>query len=114
MAMATWISCVAVRIAAIWQAIPMKRVCLEGDVLVISNYSTEYRFPLTTVVDVRQGRWFNRTITIELADPNPFNGAITFIPTGRQRVAPWRDDPLVTELRRLARLDPGEPQGRAT
>ena len=100
--------------AGVRQALPLKRVCLEGDVLVISNYFTEHRLPLSAIVDVRQGRWFNRTVTIELADPNPFNGTVTFMPVGPHNRDPWHDDPIVTELRRLAGLDSAPPQVRAT
>ena len=114
---AKWLSLViwiAVGIAAIRQARSFKSVHLVDGALLISNYLTEHRIPFSAIVDVRQGRWFNRTVTIELADPNPFNGAVTFVPIGDSTTLPWRNDRIVTHLRRLAGLDPVPPVGRAT
>ena len=96
-------------IMSIRQGLKLKRVLLDGGTLVVSNYFHEDRIPLSAIIDVRQGR-FDRTVTIELSDPNPFNGTVSFMPAGRSRVAFWKEDAIVPELRVLASLDPPSPR----
>ena len=85
----------------------LKHVRLQGDVLEISDYAGRHRVPLSDIVDVRPGG--GRTVTIDLADPNPFHGSVRYVPNRGRRLIIWQEDEAVRELRRLAGLDPGIP-----
>jgi hypothetical protein len=97
----------------VWKARRLKRVHIDGDALIISDYFSSTRVPLSSIVDVRQRVWFDRMVTIELADPNPFNGVVRFLPSGPSRMLFWRDDEVVTDLRRRSGLDALGPGPRA-
>ena len=86
---------------SLWFGRRLKRVVLDGDTLIVSNYFSESRIPLSAVFDVKERGWLDRTISIEFIDPSLFGGAVHFMPVGRSRLAFWREDEMVTELRRL-------------
>jgi hypothetical protein len=100
-------------VAIVRHAIRLKRVRLDGDSLQISNYFTEIRVPLEALVDVHQAGWLNPLITLEIADPNPFDGIVQFHSARPNGMLVWRDDAIVAELRRLAHLDTSLPNPRA-
>ena len=85
-------------------AVRLKRVRVDGDFLLISNYFHETRVPINTLVDVQQGGGFDDTVTLEFQDPNPFKGAVAFIPARPRGLMVWRDNRVVSELRQLAHL----------
>lgn len=87
----------------LWGVARLKRVRLDGDTLLVSNYLREIRVPLTQVVHITQNRWVNgRPITVQCRVETPFGRRITFVPRSRFYLAPWNEDPLVGELRTLA------------
>src|SRR5258705_12011772 len=51
-------------VAVIRQGRVFKRVRLDGDSLLISDYFSEHRLPLSAVIDVRQEGSLNLTITL--------------------------------------------------
>jgi hypothetical protein len=90
--------------------VPLKRVRLAPDGLRISNYIREITVPFSAIAAVRQN-WLPtfRLITIDLRTETPLGQRVIFMPAGTQRAAFWRaeyrrEDALVGELRRLARL----------
>ena len=92
----------------LWLHVGLKRVCVDGRQLVVSNYLREICIPFAAVRDVSQNRWLNiRPITIYLRYVTVFGDQITFIPKQRIALRFWRDDPVVDELKRSAGLLPG-------
>jgi hypothetical protein len=80
----------------------LKRVRLQDDELLVSNYLREVAIPLADVATVRQ-RVFPHfgSITIELRADTPFGRQITFLPNGR--AAGWfrAEGAVIEELRAL-------------
>ena len=90
----------------LWVSLPLQRVRLVDDALLVSNFARELRVPFGMIAEVRQNRWVSaRPITVRLrADVPGLGRRFTFIPPTRLRFAVWREDPEVAELRRLAGL----------
>ena len=64
---------------------------------------SEIYLPFSAITDVKQNRWINsRPITIYFRDATQFGDEVTFMP--KQRFQFWSVDPIVNELKRLARL----------
>ena len=64
--------------------IPLKQVDLNGDVLVVSNYSRSIEIPLRDVERVTASIMLNpETIWIRLRTPSEFGSRITFLPRWR-------------------------------
>ncbi len=79
----------------------LKRVRIDGDSLLISNYRTEIRVPLSDIVDVTENRALNHhPVTITLRHETQFGRTITFMP--KLRFFPFLRHPIVAELRALA------------
>ena len=78
----------------------LKRVRVEDDALLVSNFRREVRVPLRDVVGVRQ-RLFPvaGSITIDLARETPFGREITFFPQRRGLFG--AEGPTMRELRAL-------------
>jgi len=88
-----------------WLTARLKRVRIDNDGLLVSNYREEVRVPFAAVTKVTQNRWVNaRPITVEFRHETPLGRRATFIPAGRGRFAFWREDEIVAELRRRAGL----------
>lgn len=90
--------------------VPLKRVRLAPDGLRISNYVREITVPFDAIGRVRQN-WLPtfRLITLDLRTGTPLGRRVIFRPAVPQRMAfwrreYWREDALVSELRRLAGL----------
>ncbi len=80
----------------------LKRVRIDGDTLLISNYRTEIRVPVSDIVDVTENRALNHhPVTITLRHETEFGRTITFMPKVRPFLL-WRSHPVVPELRELA------------
>jgi hypothetical protein len=80
---------------------PLKRVKLNGAILVISNYRHDISVPVSEVADVRQNRLINlRPITITFRRETPFGNTVTFMPRGSFRL--FSENDIVTRLRSLA------------
>jgi hypothetical protein len=91
-----------------WTNAGLKRVRLDGQQLLLSNYVREICIPISAIIDVRQNFWLkSRPITIYFGGATKFGNQATFIPKWRLRIRFWREDPVVDELRQMAGLAPG-------
>lgn len=112
---------VVVAIAVVWAVagvallrvcVPLKRVSLEDDALLVSNFRTEWRIPYSLIADVTQNRWIKlRPISIRLTRDVGCGETVVFMPYVRLR---WRfrdEDPEVEELRGLAGVRTGFAEG---
>jgi hypothetical protein len=80
---------------------PLKRVKLNGPILVISNYRHDISVPVSEIAAVRQNRLINlRPVTITFRKETPFGNAVTFMPRVSFRF--FSEDDIVTRLRSLA------------
>src|SRR5437870_13592916 len=78
--------------------IPLKRVRLTQDTLLISNYWQEIRVPLRDVHDVTESRWINiHPVTLHLRHPTAFGSRVVFMPQTRWFGSGW-PHPIVEEL----------------
>ena len=83
---------------------PLKKVQMDDEGLVVSNYLREIRVPRRMISDVRENRWLNHhPVTITLREDLGFGREITFMPTVRM-FALWSSHPIVADLQRLAGL----------
>lgn len=104
---------VLVAIAVVWAVagvailrlcVPLKRVSLEDEALLVSNFRTEWRIPYSLIAEVTQNRWIKlRPITIRLTRDVGCGDAVVFMPYVRLRWHFRDEDPEVEELRSLAR-----------
>lgn len=103
---------VEVAIAVVWAVagvallrvcVPLKRVSLEDDALLVSNFRTEWRIPYALIADVTQNRWIKlRPITIRLKRDVGCGETVVLMPYVRMRWHFLNEDPEVDELRGLA------------
>lgn len=89
-----------VALAIWWSVAPLKRIALDGDELVISNYLTEIRVPLSGVEAV-SGRSVTdpKRYTLTFAEPTEFGRQVTFMPPMIWSFNPWAEPEEVGELR---------------
>jgi hypothetical protein len=84
-----------------WLGMRLKRVRLDDDALLVSNYRREVRVPLREVERVTGSVFLNPEIVwLHFRRPTEFGTRIVFAP----RVRPWRGftpHPIVAELREL-------------
>lgn len=86
----------------------LKRVRLDGNMLLVSNYFREERIPLAWVARVTQQQWLrSRPIVIHFHRPTRFGARIRFMPKLDWFRAPFARDALVDELESLARQASG-------
>ena len=92
----------------LWFALPIQRVRLSDGAILVSNYFNEWRVPFALIESVSQNRWVqNRPVTIQLRADVGCGTSIKFLPPRRWFLFRfWREDPVVTELRRLAGIGP--------
>ena len=103
---------VEVAIAVVWVVagvallrvcVPLKRVSLEDDALLVSNFHTEWRVPYALIAEVTQNRWIKlRPITVRLTRNVGCGTQIVFMPYVRMRWHFLEEDPEVEELRKVA------------
>ena len=90
-------------VALLRVCVPLKRVSLEDDALLVSNFRTKWRIPYALIAEVTQNRWIKlRPITIRLKRDVGCGETVVFMPYVRMR---WRfldEDPEVEELRKLS------------
>jgi hypothetical protein len=113
---------VEVALAVVWAVagvallrvcVPLKRVSLEDDALLVSNFRTEWRISYALIAEVTQNRWIKlRPITIRLTRDVGCGEQIVFMPYVRMRWRFLQEDPEVDELRTLARVHPSLFQGQ--
>jgi hypothetical protein len=90
-------------IAIFWYAgFRLKRVRIDNEHLLISNYVREIRIPLRDLEEVTENRWWSHhPVTLHLRSESVFGTRIVFIPKTRL-FAFWTSHPIVKELRQLA------------
>lgn len=82
--------------------VPLKRVVIDGDYLLISNYVTELAVPLSDIDKVEDTFWISiHPVTIILCRDTPLGRKIMFMPEPSWSI-PSQTHPIVTELRELA------------
>ena len=87
----------------LWFSVPLKRIRLRADGLVVSNYRREIMIPYGAIERVTQNILITgRHATIHLHVETPFGRRITFIPVGLGKLAFWKEDDIVKELRQYA------------
>lgn len=91
----------------------LKRVHLDGAFLLISNYFSETRVAISSLVDVHQDERL-KTIALGFKDSQPVLGRVEFVPARPRDLLIWSDDWALTELRRLTHIDSDEGEARAT
>jgi len=96
-----WLAGVAM---VLWLVPPLKHVALRDGRLRVSNYLRSWDIPLGQIAEVRQNRWVKmRPIRVRLRqEVAGLGSSFTFMPPARVRIAFWREDPEVEELRALA------------
>jgi hypothetical protein len=87
---------------AVWRisCIPLKKVLLDGNDLIISNYSRQVRVSLRHVTRISEGRFANpRCIRVAFDERIGFGTRMSFMPEQRF-LWPWQEHPTARELRR--------------
>ena len=90
-----------------WYYGRLKKVAIDADGLVISNYFREVRVPWRDVVQVSGSRWVStRQITVEFDHDIGFGTSIIFMPKVRI-LWPGQESPVAQELRDLMLVNRG-------
>jgi hypothetical protein len=80
---------------------PLKRVVLSGDELVISNFRSEIRVPLTNVAEIGKLSLTDpKRHTIRFEESTEFGDKVTFMVPRRWGLNKWVESEDVQELRR--------------
>jgi hypothetical protein len=88
-----------------WTRMPLKRVRVDADALLISNYIREWRIPFALIESVSQNRWLNaHEIAIRLRADVGCGLTVTFEPPRRRGFKFGTENAQVRELRELAGL----------
>lgn len=83
-----------------WAVADLKRVELDGDELIISNYRTEIRVMLTAVETISARSMTNPPrYTLTFAESTEFGNRITFLPAMEWTLLPVGEPQSVVELR---------------
>ena len=94
---------VMVGVSFYWYYCRLKKVIVEEDGLVVSNFVREIRVPWRDIVEVTGSRWVStRQITITLDRDLGFGTSILFMPKTRI-LWPGQEHPAAQELRDLIR-----------
>jgi len=94
---------VAVGVSIYWYYGRVKRVAVDADGLVVSNFLREIRVPWRDIVEVTGSRWVStRQVTITLDRDLGFGTSIIFMPKTRL-LWPGQEHPAAQELRDLIR-----------
>jgi len=110
--MATLISMLLIMATSMyWFLIRNKRVALDGDAIIISNYLRAIRVPLSWISEVRENRWVSgNQITIRFSTRTEFGCAVVFLPKGGRWLV---RDPTAAQLRELVRATHSLARGAA-
>ena len=85
-----------------WYCSRLRKVILDRDTLVISNYSREVSVPLTSISKVKGSRWpKTKDVIITFDHDIGFGDKIVFVPKTRW-LWPWQEHPIAAEMRKLA------------
>jgi PH (Pleckstrin Homology) domain-containing protein len=88
-------------VSVYWYYIRLKKVAIDSDGLVISNYFREIRVPWRQIVDVSGSRWVNtHQVTVTFDRDIGFGASVIFMPKIRL-LWPGQESPIAQELRDL-------------
>jgi hypothetical protein len=88
-------------VTVFWYYSRLKKVAIDSDGLVISNYLREVRVPWRQIVDVSGSRWVNtRQVKVTFNRDTGFGTSIIFMPKIRL-LFPGQESPIAQELRDL-------------
>lgn len=94
---------VMVAVSVYWYYMRLKKVAVDADGLVVSNFAREIRVPWRDIVQVSGSRWVStRQITVTLDRDLGFGTSINFMPKTRI-LWPGQEHPAAEELRNLIR-----------
>lgn len=94
---------VMVAVSIYWYYVRLKKVSVDADGLVVSNFVREIRVPWRDIAQVTGSRWVStRQITITLDRDLGFGTSIIFMPKTRI-LWPGQEHPAAEELRNLIR-----------
>ena len=94
---------VMVAVSIYWYYVRIKKVSMDADGLVVSNFLREIRVPWRDIVQVTGSRWVStRQITITLDRDLGFGTSIIFMPKARI-LWPGQEHPAAQQLRDLIR-----------
>lgn len=101
-------------LAILWvTVVPLKKVALDGDELLVSNFQYEIRVPLSRVKAIDGPSFTNpKTYTITFDSPTEFGDAVMFLPPPTWTLIRRGDPAAVVELRgawNAVRTKPGSP-----
>ena len=92
---------VLVVVSIYWYYIRLKKVAIDSDGLVISNYVREVRVPWRDIIEVTGSRWVKtRQVTVTFDRDIGFGTSIVFMPRFRF-LWPGQEHPIAQELRDL-------------
>jgi hypothetical protein len=84
-----------------WYYIRLKKVAIDSDGLIVSNYFREVRVPWRNILEVSGSRWVNtRQVKVTFDRDIGFGRSIVFMPTFRL-LWPGQEHPIAHELRDL-------------
>ena len=98
-----WIFAALFGVPVLLLCVPLKRVLIDGDQLVVSNYIKAIRIDLSNIADVTENLWIGHYIWVHLKNPTAFGKKIIFIPTMCLSMI-GSLHPVVSELKQLAGL----------
>lgn len=86
-----------------WRSLrPLRRVTLDDESLLVSNYVREIRVPLKNLSSVRERRTtVGREITLNLREPTEMGTTIVFVAGSVRWLWPWQEHPTLRDLRSL-------------
>ena len=85
-----------------WHGSRLRKVILDRDTLIISNYSRDVSVPLTSISQVKGSRWAKtKDIIITFDHDIGFGDKVVFVPKTRW-LWPWQEHPIAAEMRKLA------------
>ena len=94
-----------------WFYVRLKKVAIDSEGLVISNYIREVRAPWREIVKVTGSRWEKtHHVTVTFARDTGFGTSIVFMPKFRF-LWPGREHPIAQELRELMALNRDRHKG---
>ncbi len=95
-------------VSVYWFQIRLKKVAIDSDGLVISNYVREVRVPWRDVGQVRGNRWEKtHQVTITFNRDIGFGTSVAFMPRFRL-IWPGQEHPIAEELRNMILVHRGE------
>ncbi|MEO8050972.1 MAG: hypothetical protein ABI833_11200 [Acidobacteriota bacterium] len=95
-------------VSVYWFQIRLKKVAIDSDGLVISNYVREVRVPWRDVSQVKGNRWEKtRQVTITFNRDIGFGTSVVFMPRFRL-MWPYQEHPIAQELRNMILVHRGE------